>query len=302
MDRLKAMQLFARIVELGSFTQAAIQLDMSRASATALIRQLESHLGTSLLQRTTRQVSPTQEGESYYRDCLSILADVAEAESALIQRVQHPRGRLRVDLPASLGRLVVIPALPDFHRRYPDVVLEISVSDRNIDLLREGVDCVLRIGALRDSTLIARHLADLEQVTCVSQEYIACHGEPQTLEALEQHFCVEFVSATTGRVDPLRFLQDGKLVNYQPPSLMAVNNGISYVAACEAGMGIAQVPHYHVAHSLARGALKEVLADFRPPPLPLTLLYPQHRQLPLRLRVFIDWLVMLFTRHGRSST
>lgn len=294
MDRLRAMQLYARIVELGSFTRAAEQLDMSRASATALIRQLESHLGASLLQRTTRQVSPTPDGEAYYERCVAILADVEAAETNLFQSARHPRGRLKVDLPASLGRLVVIPALPDFCRRFPDIRLEISVSDRVVDLIHEGVDCVLRIATLRDSTLIARPLAALPQVTCASPEYLTRCGIPRTLEDLERHHCIEFLSATTGRVDPLRFRVDGRQETRQPPAHVAVNNGVSYVACCEAGMGIAQAPRYHVAAQLQQGTLVEVLHDFRPSPLPLAVLYPQHRQIPPRLRVFIDWLVELF--------
>lgn len=294
MDRLQAMQLFVRIVELGSFSKAASQLDMSRASATALIKQLETHLRVRLLQRTTRQVSATLDGESYYRHCLSILAEIEAAESALSQAARHPRGRLKIDLPASLARLVVIPALPGFYERYPEITLEIGIGDRMIDLVREGVDCVVRIGALSDSTLVARSLPPLVQLTCASAGYLTRHGLPASLDELDGHQCIDYLSATSGRLQPLEFLVDGHLRTLTLPARLAVNNGESYVAACEAGLGLVQVPRYHIARQLAAGTLVEVLSPYRPPPLPMTVLYPHHRHLTPRLRVFIDWLAALF--------
>lgn len=294
MDRFQAMQLFVRIVELGSFSKAAEQQGMSRASSTALIKQLESHLGVRLLQRTTRQVSTTLDGRSYYRHCQAILADIEEAESALSQRAQLPRGRLKVDLPASLGRLRVIPALPDFYARYPEIVLEIGIGDRMIDLVREGVDCVVRIGELSDSSLVARSLPPLRQLTCASAGYVARFGLPTSLDELEGHQCIDYLSATSGRLQPLEFSVDGQVVTRSLPACLAVNHGESYVAACEAGLGIVQVPLYHVQRQLAAGSLVELLPQHRPPPLPMTVLYPHHRHLTPRLRVFIDWLVELF--------
>ncbi|TBW33308.1 LysR family transcriptional regulator [Azotobacter chroococcum] len=294
MDRFQAMQLFARIVELGSFSKAAEQQGMSRASASALIRQLESHLGVRLLQRTTRQVSATLDGRSYYQHCLSVLGEIKEVESVLSQSAGHPRGRLKIDLPASLGRLLVIPALPDFYARYPEIVLEIGIGDRMIDLVREGVDCVVRIGGLSDSTLIARSLPALPQVTCASAGYLVRHGLPSSLDELEGHRCIDYLSATTGRLAPLEFAVDGRIETRSLPASLAVNHGEAYVAACEAGLGIVQVPRYHVERQLAAGSLVELLPQYSPPALPLTVLYPHHRHLTPRLRVFIDWLVALF--------
>lgn len=294
MDRLQAMQLFTRVVELGSFTRAAEQLDMSRASASMLIKRLESHLGVRLLQRTTRQVSPTLDGDSYYRHCREILLQIEEAEGALAQAAHRPRGRLRIDLPASLSRLVVLPALPDFHARYPEIQLEVGSGDRRVDLVAEGVDCVVRIGELKDSTLVARPLPPLEQVTCASAAYVARHGRPTSLEQLAGHRCVAYQSPTTGRPDPLAFPMAGREQPLDLPADLAVNHGEAYVAACEAGYGIIQVPRYHVSRQLAAGTLVELLPDHRLPPLPMTILYPHHRHLTPRLRVFIDWLVALF--------
>ncbi|MGK5077557.1 LysR substrate-binding domain-containing protein [Janthinobacterium sp. HLX7-2] len=299
MDRFQAMQLFTRIVELGSFTKAAEQHGLSRASATALIKQLEAHLGARLLQRTTRQVSATLDGRSYYQHCVAILADIDEAESVFSQAAWHPRGRLKIDLPASLGRLVVIPALPDFHQRYPEIVLEIGAGDRMIDLVREGVDCVVRVGELDDSTLVARRLTALRQVSCASAAYVARHGLPDSLEQLEQLQSIDYLSSTTGKLQALEFCVDGQVQTRTLRASMAVNNGESYVAACEAGYGIVQVPHYHVARQLQEGELVELLPQYRPPDLTITALYPHHRHMTPRLRVFIDWLATLF-QNGSS--
>ena len=288
------MRLFTRVVELGSFTRAAEQDGLSRASATAIIKQLEAHLGARRLQRTTRHVRPTLDGNSYYQHCVAILAQVEEAESVLSQTAQHPRGRLKIDMPGSLARLVVIPALPDFQQRYPEVTLEIGVGDRMIDLVREGVDCVVRIGGREDSSLVARKLPALRQVTCVSRAYADRRGLPASLDELGQHECIDYRSATTGKLQPLEFVVDGGTQAFTLPSRLVVNNGVAYVAACEAGFGIVQVPHYHVARQLEEGTLVQLLPHNPPPDLPLTVLYPHQRHLTPRLRVFIDWLAVLF--------
>ena len=290
MDRFQAMQLFTRIVELGSFSRAAEKLDLPRASATQIIKQLEAHLGVRLLQRTTRQVRTTLDGDAYYARCLAILADVEDVEAASSQAALHPQGRLRVDASTSFGRLVLIPALPDFCARYPEVSVELSLTDRQIDLIGEGVDCVLRIGELRDSSLVARRLTALPQVCCASAAYIARHGQPARPADLERFEAVDYLSASTGKSVPFEFLIDGRLESRSLRSRLAVNNGDAYVAACEAGFGLIQVPRYHVVRQLAAGAMVEVLQAYQPPPLPLSAVYPQNRHLSPRLRVFVDWL------------
>ena len=294
MDRLQAMRLFTRIVELGSFSRAAEQLNLTRTAATQSIKQLEGHLGVRLLARTTRQVTPTVDGAGYYRRCLAILADVDEAEAEFFQAARHPQGRIRVDLSGSLCRLVLIPALPAFCERYPQIRLEISVSDRQIDLLREGVDCVLRIGELRDVPLVARRLGTLPQLTCASADYLTRHGTPTTLADLEGHQAVDYLSASSGKPVPFEFTVDGRVESRSLPATVAVNNGDAYVAACAAGFGLIQAPSYHVTRQLASGEFAEVLPGHRPPTLPLHALYPPNRQLSARVRVFIDWLAALF--------
>ncbi|MCK6387810.1 MAG: LysR family transcriptional regulator [Zoogloea sp.] len=294
MDRFQAMRLFTRIVELGSFSRAAENLGLPRASATQIIKQLEAQLGVRLLQRTTRQVRTTLDGDAYYQRCVAILADIDEMESSFSLAAGQPRGRIKVDLSVSFGRLVMIPALPDFCARYPQIQVEVSVTDRQIDLIREGVDCVMRIGELRDSSLAARRLTTLPQVCCASSAYLARHGTPQRPDELAGHRAVDYQSASTGKSIPFEFTVDGRVEAHSLPYTVAVNNGDAYVAACEAGFGIIQVPAYHVTRQLAAGTLVEVLAGFRAPPLPLTVLYPQSRQLSPRVRVFIDWLAELF--------
>lgn len=294
MDRFQAMQLFTRIVELGSFSRAAEKLDLPRASATQIIKQLEAHLGVRLLQRTTRQVRTTLDGDAYYQRCLSILADVEDVEASFSLAASHPQGRIKVDLSVSFGRLVMLPALPAFCARYPLIKVDVSVTDRQIDLIREGVDCVLRIGELRDSSLVARRLTVLPQVCCASAGYVAEHGLPDTLADLDRHQAVDYLSASTGKSVPFEFTVGGKVETRSLAHTVAVNNGDAYVAACEAGFGLIQVPVYHVTRQLAAGTLVELLPDFRPPPLPLTVLYPQNRHLSPRVRVFVDWLAELF--------
>ena len=297
MDRFEAIRLFTRIVELGSFSRAAEQLGITRAGATQAIQQLEARLGVRLLARTTRQVTPTLDGSDYYQRCSAILADLDDTEAAFSQASRAPRGRIRVDLPGSLCRLVLMPALADFCRRYPEIRIELSVSDRQIDPLREGVDCVLRIGALDDDLpLVARRLATLPLVSCASRAYLERHGRPHSLAQLQGHHAVDNLSATTGKAFAFEFVREGQVERLNLPASVAVNDGGGYVAACCAGLGLIQVPLFHVARQLASGELEEVLPTHRPPAMPLHLLYAPNRQPTARLRAFIDWAGELFAR------
>lgn len=292
MDRLHAMRLFTRIVELGNFSRAAEQLGLNRAVATQGIKQLEAHLGVRLLARTTRQVTPTVDGEAYYQRCVRILADLDEAEAEFSQ-AGSPRGRIRVDVSSAMCRNVLLPALPDFAARHPLIRVEVSTSDRPIDLIREGVDCVLRVGELRDLPLVARRLGLLQQVTCASAAYLARFGPPLELADLETHRAVDYFAAN-GKCVPLAFTVDGLVLTRRLAASIALNNGDAYIAACIEGLGLIQVPARYVAQQLAEGTLREVLPAYRPPALPLNVLYPPDRPLSARVRVFIDWLEALF--------
>jgi DNA-binding transcriptional LysR family regulator len=296
MDRLEAMRLYTRIVELGSFTAAADDLNLPRATVTHAIKRLEAQLGAQLLQRTTRRVHATRDGETYYGHCLRLLADVDEVETDFREARVQPKGRLRIDLPATLARLLVIPALRDFFARYPQIQLDIGTGDRFVDLVREGVDCVLRIGELGDSGMVGRRVAMLEQVTVASAAYVRRHGLPDALAALQDgHLAVNWVSPTTHRAEPLEFMVGRKRREVVLPGCVSVSGVDAYLGCCEAGLGIAQMPRYRIVDALKSGRLREILPAHPPPSLPMTILYPQQRQMPARLRVFVDWLVELTT-------
>ena len=299
MDRFNAMRVFTRIVELGGFAKAADSLQLPRASVTVLIKQLEAHLGVQLLQRTTRQVSPTLDGAAYYQRCVRLLSDLEETEAVFSTRRQNPRGTLSVDMPSGIGRSIVIPALPQFTARYPQIELEIGLNDRPVDLIREGVDCVLRGGPALDESLVARPLAMMEQVTLASPAYLERMGVPTSLDELVAHHqMVEYVSSTSGKRFGLEFQLGSELRAINLPKRIAVNSADGYFAACAAGYGLIQAPHYHAMRQLAEGTLVPVLAELAVPEMALTALYPPHRQLSQRVRVFVDWLVELCASPG----
>lgn len=289
MDRFDAMKLFSRIVELGNFSKAADDLKLPPATATHAIRQLEARLGVQLLHRTTRKVTATTDGQAYYQRCLRILADVEETEAGFGHRGVLPKGKLRVDLP-TLGTYYVLPRLREFTERYPDIDVEIGLGDRHVDLIGEGVDCVLRVGELADSSMVGRRVATLAQVTCASAAYLERHGTPETLEQLTGHRAINWYARASGRTLPFEFLVDGKLRELQLPGRVSVSGGEAYVTCCAGGLGLVQLPRYRVQAMLADGTLREVLPQFPPPSLPVTVLYPHQRQLSPRVRVFADWL------------
>ena len=302
LDRFQEMQIFTRIVDRRSFTQAAEDLNLPRATVTNSIKRLEARLGVRLLERTTRQVKPTLDGEAYYQRCTRLLSDLEETEEAF--RDTDPQGRLRVNMQGTLTQYFVMPRLPDFLARYPRIELFIGSGDHFVDLVREGVDCVLRAGELADSSMIARRVALLEQVTCASPAYLERHGDPESIEALDgahadgtgrlTHRAVNYVSPVTGRALPLEFTTLEGIARVTLPGPLAVNGAELYTAGALAGLGIVQVPRYRVREQLATGELCVVLPAHPPPPLPVSVLYPQNRQLSLRVRAFADWLVQVF--------
>ena len=292
MDRFDAMRLFTRIVELRSFSKAADDLMLPAATATHTIKQLEARLGVRLLHRTTRQVSPTLDGEAYYQRCLRILADVEETEAGFGTSGVLPKGKLRVDLQETLARHFVLPRLREFFARYPDIDLEIGMGDRYVDIVREGMDCVLRVGELKDSSMVARRVATLAQVTVATPAYVAQFGMPETPDGLMAggHRAVNFYSSSSGSMLPLEFAVAGALRSVDLPGKVGVINAEAYVACCLNDLGLIQVPRYHVQGLLQGGALQEVLQDFPPPPMTVSVLYPHQRQLSPRVRAFVDWL------------
>lgn len=299
MDRFETMRVFTRVVERRSFTLAAADLGLPRSTVTDAVKQIEARLGVRLLERTTRHVAPTLDGEAYHRRCLTLLADLEDAESAF--GGAKPRGLLHVDLNGLLARTFVLPQLPEFLADYPDIELFISEGDRLVDLIREGIDCVVRVGEPRDSDMIARRLTTLDEVTCAAPSYLQRLGVPASLDALDGHRMVGFHSSATGTVVPLEFMQAGALRKMTLPVTVTVNSADNYAAMARLGFGLVQVPRYRVKGDLAEGTLVEVLPDTPPTPSCVSLLYPRNRQLTPRVRVFIDWLVKAFGDGQRPS-
>jgi DNA-binding transcriptional LysR family regulator len=296
MDRFDAMRVFSRVVERRSFTAAAEDTGLPRSTVTDAVKQLEARLGVRLLQRTTRHVSPTLDGEAYYQRCLTILSDIEDAEGAFAGA--KPKGMLRVDVHGTLARHFVLPSLPSFLGAYPDIEFYMSEGDRLVDLVREGIDCVLRVGTPQDSDMVARRVAMLEEVTLASPGYIERYGMPEYPEKLEGHRMVGFRSTTTGGTLPLEFIVDGAIRNIMLPAVVTVNAAESFISAARLGLGMIQVPRYHAERDLASGALVHVLPDFPLTETPVSLLYPRNRQLSPRVRVFNDWLVKVFARQS----
>ena len=288
MDRLTSLELFVRIVDRCSFTAAASDLGVSRPVATAAVNALERRLGTRLLQRSTRHVQPTVEGEAYYRRCVAILADMDDADRGASGAVT---GLLRVDVVGNLARTMLLPGLPAFLARHPALTVHFGEGERFVDLVREGVDCVVRAGTLADSDMVVRRLGVMEEMTCASPGYLAQHGVPVSPDRLDGHAMVGFVSSRTGQLLPLEFTADGRTIEVVLPARVLVGGADTSVAAAALGLGLIQAPRHRFADDLASGALVEVLADFPPTPTPISVLYPSHRQLSPRVRVFVDWLV-----------
>lgn len=282
------MELFVRIVERASFSAAAADIGVSRPVATATIKGLERRLGTRLLQRTTRHVQPTVEGEIYYRRCMAILADIEDADRSASGAVT---GLLRVDVAGNLARTMLLPSLPAFLAQHPLLTVHLRESERYVDLVREGVDCVVRSGQLSDSDMIARPIGAMREITCASPEYLARHGIPLSPDALDGHTMIGFVSSRTDRVMPLEFTMDGKTVEVALPSRVLVSGADMNAEAARLGLGLAQAPRSRFKDDLASGALVEVLSEFTPPETPISVLYPSNRYLSQRVRVFVDWLV-----------
>ena len=287
MDQLDAMRVFVRVLERRSFVQAAHDLVLPRSRVSEAIQKLERKLGVRLLVRTTRQVTPTPEGEDYYRRAIGILSAVDDADAAVAAEI--PAGPLRIDVHGTFARRFLLPALPDFLKRFPGIALHIGEGDRLVDLIGEGVDCVIRVGEPADSGLVGRKLGTIAEGTFASPGYIATYGMPMSADDLNGHCMVGFISSASRSVVPLEFQTDDGLREVTLPTTVTVTAAASYACLAKLGMGLIQVPRYRVAHELDQGELVEVLASTLPRPSSVYLLYPEGRQLSPRVRLFIDW-------------
>lgn len=293
MDRIDLFRVFARVVECANFTRAADTLGMPRSSVSAAIQELEGRVGARLLHRTTRKVTPTQDGAALYERCLRLIADVEETENLFRHSIVGPSGTLRADMPGRIGRLIVAPALPEFLERYPQVSVELGVTDRAVNLIEERVDCVLRVGTLSDSGLVARAIGDLPLINVASPAYLARHGVPRTPADLERHRLVNYASPSNGRVAPWEWVEGDEVKRVALRARVTVNSAEAYIACCLAGLGLIQIPAYDVNAHLRAGELVEVLPDHRAAPMPMTLLYPHRQHLSRRFQVFAEWLEAL---------
>jgi len=296
-DQLAAMRAFARVVEAGTFTSAAASLGMPKATVTKLIQMLEAHLRTGLLNRTTRRVTVTADGAAYYERVVQLLADLDELDGSMTTSQATPKGRLRIDVSAPLALHIIIPALPDFHARYPDIQVDIGVTDRPVNLIAENVDCVVRGGVISDQSLIARRIAELQFITCAAPSYLKRHGEPQTPSDLEKdHFLVGYFSPQNGQRWPMTFASNGETVEVTGRYIAAFNDGNAYVTAGVAGLGVIQSPLFMVQQHLADGRLKPILTKWAGEAMPLHVVYPPNRHLSAKLRILVDWLVEIFAK------
>lgn len=297
MDKIEAMQIFLRVAELGSFTQAGENLGIPKNTVSTAVSQLENHLGSRLLHRTTRKVQMTQDGQAFYERSKDLLADFDELVSLFQTGTTHVAGRLRVDMASGIARRLVIPHLPAFFAQYPNIEVELSSTDRRVDLVREGFDCVIRIGALTDSGLIARPLGQLNLINCASLAYLQRYGTPQTLDDLSHHHLVHYVTSFGSKSVGWEYFDGEKNSILKMPGILTVNSAESYTAACLAGLGIIQTPQSAVQQYLESGELVEILPRYRPQPMPITLLYPHRRNLPKRVQVFMDWIGQLMRNY-----
>jgi DNA-binding transcriptional LysR family regulator len=287
---LDAMQIFLRVAELASFTRAADSLGIPKATASTAVQQLETSLGTRLLHRTTRKVQMSQDGQAFYERARDLLADVDELQSMFQRGAKSLRGRLRVDMSSGMALHFIIERLPEFLDAHPLIELELSSTDRLVDLVREGFDCVVRVGTLGDSSLIARPLGVFRIINCASAGYIEQHGMPQSLDDLKNHRLIHYVSTLGSRSPGWEYPDGNGYASLPMAGVLTVNSSEAYRAACVAGLGLIQAPAAGLQPLIDRGVLVEVLPDHPAEPMPVSLLYAHRRHLPRRAQEFMNWI------------
>ena len=300
MDRFDAMQAFVRVVETGSFTKAAQTLHMSKTTVTQLVQQLEARLRVKLLNRTTRQVHITADGAAYYERAVRLLVDLDDAETSLSSAAAFPKGRLRVDIPSPLACMLLVPAFPEFHARYPELQIEMGVSDRMVDLIGDNVDCVVRGGEVSEQSLIARHVGDMYLGVYAAPRYLQRVTNPTHPSDLESdpHRIVGFLSSRTAKLLPCTLRQGDRCIEIKGKYSLAVDDGNAYLAAGLAGVGVLWLPHYMAKHHLARGELVHLFEEWALDPMPIYLAFHPNRHVSAKLRVFIKWVIELMAEHA----
>lgn len=293
MDRIQQMEVFIQVMESGSFTKAAEALNMPRSTISTVIQTLENRLGVQLLHRTTRQLTATQDGMRYLETANTLIQQFNATERMFQSEPHQIQGRLRIDMPSRIARRIVIPALPDFLSLYPQLNIELSMKDRMVDLVADGVDCVIRVGELSDSELICQKLGDLEVIHCASPGYLAAFGIPESIDDLSHHHLIHYAIQMPAQPANLAYQTDGESLSVPMQSRITVDNAEAYIASALAGMGIIEIPKYDVQHLLENNTLQEILPDSKPGALPLSFLYPSRKNLSLRVDVFRAWISQL---------
>lgn len=302
MDQIQSIRVFARVVEAGTFTKAAESLDLPKGTVTKLVQQLEARLKVKLLNRTTRRVTVTPDGAAYYERTTRLLNDLDDIEASMTNAQAKPSGRLRVDVGTTVAREVIIPALSDFYRRFPDIQLDLGVTDRSVDLLADNVDCVIRGGELLDQSLVARRIANVPLITVASPAYIRAHGTPTHPEQLDQeHTTVNYFSTRNGRPYPNEFEKDGQTLEIAGRYKLSVNESNAMIAAVLAGLGVGQIAAFTALPLIARGELVQVLPEWNSHAIPLYVVYPPNRHLSAKVRAFVEWAAELFAQHPQLS-
>ena len=297
MDQIQAMRIFVRVVEVGTFTRAAHSLNLPKATVTKHVQALEERLRVKLLNRTTRRVTVTPDGAAYYDRTVRLLTDLDDIEASMTNARANPRGRLRIDVGTSVAQLLIIPHLAEFHARYPDIQVDLGVSDRTVDLIGDNVDCVIRGGELSDQSLVARRIGNLEFITAAAPAYLERKGTPtHPLEIEEKHASVIYFSPQSGRHYPLEFRRGDESIDITGPYQLSVNESNAHVTSIVAGLGIGQITSWQAQRYLASGALVQLLPDWTQPLLPVYVVYPPNRHLSAKVRAFVDWAAELFQR------
>ncbi len=290
MDSSESLKRFVRVAELGSFTKAAESLSLPKASVSQAVQQLESKLQTQLFHRTTRKVQLTPDGQLFYEKSKDVLSEIEELETLFISDDSQVSGIVRVNMSQPMARHLVIPALPAFLQRHPNLNIEISSEDRKVDLIGEGYDCVVRTGDVEESGMTMRKIGEMQQTNFASPSYIKTYGEPTSVDDLDQHYLIHYQTSSNRRFDAFEYQHNGELHTVKMQSRICVNNTDAYRVACAAGLGIMQAPRFGAHELLQKGQLVEILSDHTAPAMAVCILFPHRRNLSKRVRIFMDWM------------
>ncbi|RYF81588.1 MAG: LysR family transcriptional regulator [Comamonadaceae bacterium] len=298
MDPIQTMRVFVRVVEAGSFTRAADSLGIPKGTVTKQIQALESRVHAKLLNRTTRRVTVTPDGAAYFERAARLLNDFDELEASMTNAQTAPTGRLRVDVGTSMARLVIIPSLDSFYASYPDIQLDLGVSDRAVDLIGDNVDVVIRAGTIADQSLVARRIGTLPFVTVASKGYIEKYGTPMHPNDLQRgrHHVLNFFASNSRRLYPLDFNKDGERIEISEPYRLSVNDSNAHTSAALGGFGVTQMVGFIAEPYLQSGELVQLMADWTMDAIPVHVVYPPNRHLSAKVRAFVNWTAELFTK------